>query len=416
MAKPEHVAKLKEGVDAWNNWRWDNQDVKPDLSGANLRGIKLSLANLIDTNFSNVDLIDADLSKAKLKRADFFRAILIGTDFKEANLEEANLWETNLTQADFSGALVKKALLHGAKICNTNLCGACLDGVDFSGANFTGANLEGASLLGADLSDTHFIRANLYRAHLGSANLRRTKISESILLETNIGMTYLNNCIISDCDLSKTINLKTVRHHGPSSIGIDTIYKSKGKIPKIFLRGCGVPENIITYMKSLVGQTKQIDFFPCFISYSHADKSFARRLYDTLQGRGIRCWLDEHDAKVGDPIQEAIDRGFRLTDKVILCCSKDSLNSAWVSRELTKAFSKEEQFFKQNKKKSYVLVPLNLDGYLFLRKNKEYVWVDGWADEIRNRISADFKGWKKDTDIFDREFKRVIKALEAGAS
>ena len=36
-----------------------------------------------------------------------------------------------------------------------------------------------------------------------------------------------------------------------SSIGLDTIYRSKGQIPESFLRGTGLPENFITYMKSL---------------------------------------------------------------------------------------------------------------------------------------------------------------------
>jgi hypothetical protein len=31
--------------------------------------------------------------------------------------------------------------------------------------------------------------------------------------------------------------------------------------------------------------------YSVFISYSHADKAFARRVHDTLQGRGIRCLL-----------------------------------------------------------------------------------------------------------------------------
>jgi hypothetical protein len=36
-------------------------------------------------------------------------------------------------------------------------------------------------------------------------------------------------------------------------IGIDTIFQSKGKIPYLFLRGGGVPEDLIEYMASLVG-------------------------------------------------------------------------------------------------------------------------------------------------------------------
>jgi hypothetical protein len=34
----EHVALLKKGVAAWNAWRNENPNIRPDLSGANLRG------------------------------------------------------------------------------------------------------------------------------------------------------------------------------------------------------------------------------------------------------------------------------------------------------------------------------------------------------------------------------------------
>jgi hypothetical protein len=125
-----------------------------------------------------------------------------------------------------------------------------------------------------------------------------------------------------DNDLSKVLGLDTAQSDGPSSIGIDTIYNSHGNIPEVFLRGCGVPEDFITYARSLT--TKALDFYSCFISYSHADKPFARRLHDALQGRGIRCWLDEHQLLPGHDIFEEVDRGIRLWDKVLLCCSKDS--------------------------------------------------------------------------------------------
>ena len=70
------------------------------------------------------------------------------------------------------------------------------------------------------------------------------------------------------------------------------MYLSEGEIPDVFLRGCGVPEDFITYVPSLTA--KAINFYSCFISYSHVDRSFDRRLHYELQGRGIRWWLDEH--------------------------------------------------------------------------------------------------------------------------
>ena len=59
--------------------------------------------------------------------------------------------------------------------------------------------------------------------------------------------------IFADVNFSEVKGLERVNHLGPSYVSIDTIYKSKGKIPELFLRGCGVPENIFTFMHSLVG-------------------------------------------------------------------------------------------------------------------------------------------------------------------
>ena len=64
-----------------------------------------------------------------------------------------------------------------------------------------------------------------------------------------------------------------------------------------------------------------------FISYSHADQSFARRLHDTLQGHGVRCWLDEKQLLPGHDLYDEVDRGIRLWDKVLVCCSNNSLTS-----------------------------------------------------------------------------------------
>jgi hypothetical protein len=67
--------------------------------------------------------------------------------------------------------------------------------------------------------------------------------------------------------------------------------KSQGKISLAFLREAGVLEIFIERMPSMVSPGA-IQFYSCFISHSHADKAFARYLFDTLQRRGIDCWLE----------------------------------------------------------------------------------------------------------------------------
>jgi uncharacterized protein YjbI with pentapeptide repeats len=112
-------------------------------------------------------------------------------------------------------------------------------------------------------------------ARLGLANLKGCDLSEA-----NLSGARISGTTFADVDLSTVRGLESVIHDGPSTVGIDTIYKSKGKIPDVFLRGCGVPNEVIELARS-IGRNS-IEFYSCFISYAHEDKLFARRLHDAL--------------------------------------------------------------------------------------------------------------------------------------
>lgn len=200
------------------------------------------------------------------------------------------------------------------------------------------------------------------------------------------------------------------RHAAPSSIDWHTL--TAGPLPEVFLRGCGLPDEFIGYLPSF--WSNPIQFYSCFISYSHEDKFFARRLHDALQGRGIRCWLDEHQLLPGDPIHRVVDEAIRLWDKVLLCCSKASLDSWWVDKEVQKALMKEEQLWKERGKETLAIIPLNLDGRLF---SPEWRAKKDWKEQhITSRLAADFRGWERENDKFEAQFERLVKALRAHAA
>ena len=113
-----------------------------------------------------------------------------------------------------------------------------------------------------------------------------------------------------------------------------------------------------------------IQWYSAFISYSHKDLSLAKRLYDQLQGRGIRCWLDEHSMKPGERILDCVNQAIRVTDRMLICCSEYSLESWWVKDEIRKTLEKEAM------EKRDIIIPLNLDSYLF----------KGWNDELATDI------------------------------
>ena len=108
----------------------------------------------------------------------------------------------------------------------------------------------------------------------------------------------------------------------------------------------------------------------------------------------------------GDEVYERFDQGTRRWDKVLLCCSRASLNSWWVDNEINTAFDKECQFMKERGAKALILMPLNLDDYLFSDE-----WQDDNDRQLQSRVARDFVGWQQDNAKFEAEVGRVVKAL-----
>ena len=339
MANPEHVKILKQGVEVWNKWREENPEVEPDLARAYLNKANLRAVDLSRANLGLALLIGACLDGANLHRASF-----LGAKLERTNLSDANLQGTNLTDA---------------KLLRANLSGAILHEANLSIAVFVGSILSGADFMNAHCTRTMFVNV----------------------------------------DLSETKNLDSIYHEGPSTIGIDTLYKSKGNIPEVFLRGCGVPDQMIEYAKSLTANP--IEYYSCFISYSSKDEAFAKRLHADLQTHNVRCWYAPHDMKIGDKIRPTIDDSIRIHDKLLLILSEHSVESDWVEHEVEHALDIEKE------RKKNVLFPVRVDKAVMESKT-------GWAGNVRRqRHIGDFTRWKNH-DAYSTAFERLLRDLKAG--
>ena len=265
---------------------------------------------------------------------------------------------------------------------------------DLSGADLREANLYLADLSQADLSDANLRGANLRGAHFEAAILDRADLTDS-------NMAYT---VVADLDLSVAKGLEAIKHEHPSTVGIDTIYQSKGNVPEAFLRWAGVPENFIEYMRSLVANP--IEYYSCFISYSHKDEEFAKRLHRDLQGERVRCWFAPENLKIGDEIRPRIDEAIRIHDKLLIVLSENSVGSPWVRKEVETAFGKEIEFETKQKERRTVLFPIRLDDAVM--KTDE-----AWAADIKlTRHIGDFREWKSH-DKYKEGLGRLLRDLKA---
>lgn len=289
--------------------------------------------------------------------------------------------------------------LRGAKLTGVNLSGASLMMAKLSGANLSGANLRGANLNWADLINADLIKADLSEADLLGAGLRSAKLGGANLNGANLSGATIGHTIFADVDLSQTKGLESVLHMGPSTIGVDTIYKSRGKIPENFLRNCGLPADFISYIDSFIAG-KAIQFYSAFISYSSKDELFAKRLHADLQANKVRVWFAPEDMKYGAIIRDSIDQAINVYDKLIVVLSETSVASDWVQDEVEAAYEKER------KELRIVLFPIRIDEAVMVTDK-------GWAAKIRRaRNIGDFTMWNNPF-IYQERINRLLRDLQA---
>lgn len=291
--------------------------------------------------------------------------------------------------------------LIAADLSKINLSGVNLRGAQLIWADFTAANLGKADLSMANLYGAELRRANLTEANLQMVNLCEAKIEGADFSGATFGGTMLGNI-----NFNQVKGLASVRHIGPSIIGLDTIYKSEGSIPESFLLDSGLPETFVTYVRSFI--TKPIEFYSCFISYSHKDEEFAQRLHSRLRDAQIRVWFAPEDVKGGEKLHEQIEQAIQIHDRLLIVLSENSLQSEWVMTEIRKA---REVELREKRRK---LFPIRL---------VDFERIQGWkcfdvnsgkdlAIEVQEYFIPDFSDWKNH-DAFESSFAKLLRDLKA---
>ncbi|UCE61014.1 MAG: toll/interleukin-1 receptor domain-containing protein [Phycisphaerales bacterium] len=380
----------KKGVAEWNR-RMAEGEALPDLSGGDLQRARLREVNLHGADLHGANFDGADLSDADLGRVNLFNASLIGANVSAAHLGCADLRAANLSAANLSGAVVDSCAFRAASLGNANLSWARVRGADLRLSDLRGANFEEADLQEADFSE-----ANLSGAAFAGASLDQTSFG--------------------NVDLAHTTGLAECTPLGPSTVGVDTLAQSKGRIPEAFLRGCGfLPWQVLEarmYDPALTAAeitdlqyrifdlrtTGAIFLGGVFISYAHEDSDFVDKVYEQLQEKGAPVWLDRHAAVAG-PIKRQVTEAIRVNDIVLLVLSKDSVKSDWVTHELKAARRREK------KEDRDILCPVALDDSWKQKCEADPDW-----GHLTDKNILDFSAWE--TDAFEGQFEKLIRGFK----
>ena len=304
-------------------------------------------------------LIRSDLSNSTLERADLSGADLSYCNLGYANLQDAVLSGANLTSADFSWSN-----LNGA-----NLRGARLDATTFTMADFTGADLRGALIVNADLESAIFMNAL-------------------------VGITKFVNC-----DLSNVIGLDFAKHTGPSTLALDTIARSGGMIPRVFLERAGVAGPLVAVQDAMRGVNRA--FPTVLIVGSSEDGELAGRICSGLAESQIPAWSMAADNETALYSGDILFEHTPYYDRLILLCTAQSLDNSQASKYFAQLLGSRRS------ESGRTILALAADDLLYRRE-------DHLCNSLKEGTMLDFRGWE-DGQTYDEALESLVEVLSRKA-
>ena len=428
MANSEHISLARSGAAAIARWREINYMIpnpssddfklsyrledrstsetfraefvhgraRLDLSGGFLSGVKLPGADLTYDDLTGCDLTGCNLRSADLFGATLNSAFVSRSNLTRITLTRANMVGCSLIRSDLSSSSMELADLTGADLSFANLSYANLEGANLSGANLSStdlswSNMRDANLRGANITLTSLMMADLSGADLRGANIMNPDLESTILMNASMGVTRLINC-----DLKSVIGLDMVSHKGPSAVGMDSLARSKGTIPRSFLEGAGVADPLIDAQDSLRADRR--GYPTVLIIGCSSDSELSDKIRIGLANHKIPAWCVVSDD------EEAIQSGAIILshasyyDSFVMLGTTDSLASSLTSQYYSELLSTTRIESKQN------ITVLVTDDEFFGREDRLCVL-------LRERKVQDFRGWDENEQSFQTVLDSLVESL-----
>ncbi|NTX56976.1 toll/interleukin-1 receptor domain-containing protein [Myxococcus sp. CA039A] len=315
------------------------------LGGDSLSGVNLSRASVRDMGVGEGSLLNVSFRGADLTGFGTYDAEIVACDFRSANLDACDV-----TYSAVARCRLEKANLFMSRFLN----------VSFDGSRCFGAKLSNASFIDCDIRpfcDAEYPDSRIIWVHVDYRTIVRSILSPNL---------------------------------------------------KDFLRRTEMPDVFVEYMVDSAHSLDEKQLFKLmmttFISYGAPDEGFARNLYEALHRNGVKSFFFPAHAKPGVKLRRLMHEGINQYDRVILICSRSSLDRPGVLNEIQEALSRESRSGGLE-----LLVPIRLDDYVL----KGWTPLDSSiAQSIRDRVVADFEGTEKSPVKFERALHRLLAALK----
>ncbi|WP_049630832.1 toll/interleukin-1 receptor domain-containing protein [Cellvibrio sp. pealriver] len=137
-----------------------------------------------------------------------------------------------------------------------------------------------------------------------------------------------------------------------------------------------------------------------FVSYGGTDEISAIKINKKIKAKGIKTWFFPDDANPGDKLHRMMHDGVNNHDRVLLICSRESLNRPGVLNEIERILEREAR-----EGGSEILIPVTLDDYVYTE------WAPNRSDianQIRSRVIIKLE---TESDQFDNSIEKLVKIL-----
>jgi uncharacterized protein YjbI with pentapeptide repeats len=386
-----------------------------NLDNLKIENIDITYKSFGSTFFKNCLFINCDINHSVFHSCTFIDCKFIQCKFYQTKflfieLTNSQFIDCTIVGLEFADIDAKdSSFIDCPEVLDLSLRGFGNRFISFVRCYLHHLDVEPISINDRYTKDINEEKLDFLECIIKESSFDRIDFTQSSFIECDLSLIQFSSCEFSAGTID--ISNKTLANEF-NMIDIRTILNSPPLNKTILENIFGINSSDIK--EYLIDLTSKIEFQSIFISYSFADKQFAKRINETLIRRGIMSFLWEYDSPGGKSLKNIMLSNIKNKDRVLFIASENSIKSRACQFELSKGREKQEITWKD------VLFPIHIDNFLFnlekdqirpIEEQEEY-WKN--IQELRKLNSLDFSNFIDPKAIDEHKFEKLIYRLIKG--